>query len=118
VLIVLLRWRRPEARLVALLALIPQTLAGYDALPLVLVASSRKEAMTFAWLSFVALPFLTHRAGTGDAFIAAIQRDSPVFLLTLYAPAVIMILRRPNREALNNVYAPPTSLLDGSDPAV
>jgi hypothetical protein len=95
-LLALLRWRRPEARLVALLALAPQTMSPYDALPLLLVYSNRREALAGAWLGLAAIPFLLPRAGTGPAFTAAVDRNAPVLLLTLYLPALILVLRRPN----------------------
>lgn len=44
-LLALLRWRRPEALLIALLALVPTPMRAYDALPLVLVPESRREIM-------------------------------------------------------------------------
>ena len=92
----LARWRRPEARLLALLAVTPQSTAAYDALPLILVISSKREAFLFAWLSFAAVPFLTTAVGTGRGFTAAIDHNAPILLVTTYAPALVMILRRPN----------------------
>ena len=47
-LLALLRWRRPEARLLAVLSLMPQTTALYEALPLALAAERKVEAAAFA----------------------------------------------------------------------
>ena len=95
-LVALLRWRRPEARLVSLLALAPQTMSPYDALPLLLVYSNRREALIGAWLSLAAVPFLVPRVGTGPAYMAAVEHNTPILLLALYVPALFLVLRRPN----------------------
>jgi hypothetical protein len=44
----LLRWRRPEARLITALACVPQTVAWYDAAVLLLVASTFRESLLLA----------------------------------------------------------------------
>ena len=41
----LLRWRRPEARLLVAMTIIPHGLEFYDEIPLWLVAATRREAM-------------------------------------------------------------------------
>src|SRR5262249_8132815 len=59
-LLALLRWRRPEARLLLAMAFIPHGLYFYDELPLWLVASTRREALALTgaswlgWLGWVA----------------------------------------------------------------
>ncbi len=52
-LLALLRWRQPEARLLLGMACVPQTIANYNALPLLLVARTRLETMVLALLSWV-----------------------------------------------------------------
>ncbi len=93
-LLALLRWRRPEARLLVAMALVPHGLYFYDELPLWLVASTRREAMLLTgtswlgWLGWVA----TSNGPTGPQF-----RDiAPWLVASLYLPCLIMILRRPN----------------------
>jgi hypothetical protein len=44
----LLRWRRPEARLFGVLALVPQTFSMYDLVPLALIPRNRREALVLA----------------------------------------------------------------------
>ena len=91
----LLRWRLPEARLVVLLALLPQTIAPYEALLLTLALASRREALVFSFASFAMHPFLS----SGDpavSFVMRIDHDAPIIILFLYLPVLIMILRRPN----------------------
>jgi hypothetical protein len=50
-LLALLRWRRPEARLLAALACVPQTPCFYEALPVLLVASGLREVLALVLLS-------------------------------------------------------------------
>ena len=91
----LLRWRLPEARLLALLAIVPQTIAPYEALLLTLVLRSRREALVFSFASLLMIPFLV-RVGGGSSLAPRIDHDAPVLILFLYLPALVMILRRPN----------------------
>lgn len=93
-LLALLRWRLAEARLLALLALVPQTIAPYEALLLTLVLRSRREALVFSLSSYAMLPFLTRVVRTSLA--ARIDHDAPVLVLFLYLPVLAMVLRRPN----------------------
>jgi hypothetical protein len=86
----ILRWRRPEARLLLVMTLIPHGLAFYDEIPLWLVANSRREAMMlslFSWLGCLA--WLT----LGDA---RFMHSGPWSTTFLYLPATAMVLRRPN----------------------
>ena len=91
----LLRWRLPEARLLALLCVLPQTMAPYEALLLILALRSRREALVFALSSYAMLPFLSTVEKAGS-LAQRIQHDAPVLLLFLYLPVLIMVLRRPN----------------------
>jgi hypothetical protein len=96
----LIRWRRPEAWLIALLAVVPQTAAPYEALPLVLALTSRREAMIFAALSLAAVPFLT-RPDLARDLVATLEHNSPIMLGFVYLPVVAMVLRRPNVVSAN-----------------
>lgn len=95
----LLRWRRSEARLLAFLSVVPATASPYEALPLLLLISTRREAFAFSWLSIAAVPWLAvaigNSANTG-VFVAAIAHNAVVLMLALYLPALVMVLRRPN----------------------
>lgn len=95
VLLALLRWRRPEARMLVALACVPQTLVVYEMVPVVLVAASRVEVLSLTvlswgvWLTFLALqPF-----ADWDAFI---RTSSVAENLWLLMPATLLVLRRPN----------------------
>jgi len=93
--LMLLRWRRPEARLVLALACIPQTPLLYETVPLFLVPQTIVEggALWFgSWLvalsQWLGSPFPTELAG----YMAS---EHAIGWL-LYLPCVVIILRRPN----------------------
>jgi hypothetical protein len=94
-LVVLAKWRRPEARLLAALACVPQTPTFYDHVFVFVVPQTSREVLALVVLTFAvyfavafAAPFTSFRQW-GD-FVAAAT------ILFVYAPAVIMVLRRPN----------------------
>jgi hypothetical protein len=92
----LLRWRRPEARLLVALASTPLTPTFYDPVLLFLVARSFREALALAagtiCLYFV-VAFVAPRPNLEDW--GAIVATASVWLL--YLPCVFMVLRRANR---------------------
>jgi hypothetical protein len=93
----LLRWRRPEARMLLALACVPQAGQPYDLLTLFAVAETRRE-----WVLLVASTQLV--AAFGFA-IHSSHPDVPGFVTHVwpamlglgYLPALAMILRRPAR---------------------
>jgi hypothetical protein len=91
----LIRWRRPEARMLALAAIVPQTVA-YDALILALIPANRREALALGFLSFAAVPFLMPEAGPPSTFAAALAHNQTVYLVALYLPALAAVLARTN----------------------
>src|SRR6185436_18992919 len=64
VLLAIIRWRRPESRLLVTMAFLPQTMLFYDQLPLGLVARSYRQALTMAVLSYLPLLVLPVVHGT------------------------------------------------------
>jgi hypothetical protein len=98
ILIVLLRWRRPEARLVAAMACVPQLMYFADQLPLWLVPRTRRETMVLSAVSagaWIASLIINIQADRQPAFSSV-----PYVLVGVYLPAVIMVLRRPNEGQL------------------
>jgi hypothetical protein len=93
-LLALLRWRRPEARLLAVMAVVPQSPFVYEALPLFLIARNRFETYTLVIGSDLALAVyaLTDRTDVSGFFAA----NSLAMLVTMYIPALILVLRRAN----------------------
>jgi hypothetical protein len=95
----LLRWKRPEARLLAVLACVPHMLFFYDELLLlVAVPESRRELLllrianilgVLAWLAYCLLRPVPYQL---------VAR--PFVVATCYVPALILVLRRPNEGQL------------------
>ena len=86
-----LRWRRPEARLLFAMTVIPHGLYFYDELPLWLVTRTRREAIVLtlsSWLGWLAWNIVSPGPRVVDA--------QPWTVASLYIPALVMILRRPN----------------------
>ena len=90
----LLRWRRPEGRLLAALALVPQTTALYETLPLALLCRNRPQAAAFATLTMVA--HLLFLLGPQGAWPIGAEYQWWVLLALVYLPAIALVLRRPN----------------------
>ena len=91
----LLRWRRPEGRLLACLSLVPVTTALYETLPVALVCRNRVEAAGFAVLTIVA-HLLFHLGPQGPWPVGA-EYQWGVLLGLVYLPALVVVLRRPNQ---------------------
>jgi hypothetical protein len=97
VLMTLLRWRRPEARLIAALACVPQTMLYYDQLPLLLAARSYREALWFSLGSYGAPLIAIAIYGMAPVDLRVlVQRNAPVIVACYYVPVAILVLARPN----------------------
>jgi len=94
ILLALLRWRRPEARLLVAMACVPQLMYFADQLPLWLVPDTRRESMALSAVSMVAWAaalITATNAGRMPAF------SSETFVLVgVYLPTFIMVMTRPN----------------------
>jgi hypothetical protein len=95
-LLALIRWRQAEARLLAALACVPQTIGLYETLPLFLIPRTRWQGYSLAALSYVAafgqaavvprLPGMTWEAMNAARW--------PFIFLLLYLPALLMLFSR------------------------
>lgn len=92
----LVRWRRPEARLLAFLSVVPITMGAYEALPLIVVPYSRREILAFCGLTTLAYYGAARIPGSAT-FLSGLSAASAVFMASLYLPVLIMVLRRPNQ---------------------
>ena len=92
----LLRWRVPEARLVAFLALVPQSISLYETAPLGLVANTRREAMILVAGSVCAKLWLETAAKGHGNLADTLQLGAPAIIAFVYLPALLIVLRRPN----------------------
>jgi hypothetical protein len=96
----LARWRRPEARLVAVLACIPQTLMLYSTVALFLVPRTFKETaslVTISYVVFYAIEAHLPAQRTAPEYLAV---SAPLTVIGMYLPVTLMILRRPNTGVL------------------
>jgi len=95
--LVLMRWRRREAWLVFIAACLPQTWYPYNGLLLMAVAATYREACVLSLFSSVAW-MAVYLFVPGEMRSAETRATwSAVLLATSYLPAVIIVLRRPNR---------------------
>jgi hypothetical protein len=95
VLLALLKWRRPEARLLAAMACVPHTLLPYETLPLFLVPQTWLEACVL--LAGTTLAVILHGVGAPYASATEWVAASGVWTIwCVYLPCLVMVLRRPN----------------------
>ena len=99
VLLALLRWRRPEARLLVALACVPHSTLFYEALPLLFVVPETERQVRALWalswigtLVQIVLVFLPGYDFFGDH----VSVVGELMLALVYLPCVILVLRRPN----------------------
>jgi hypothetical protein len=94
-LLALLRWRRPEARMLAALCCAPHVTTLYETVPLFLVPSNRHQAYLLLVLSYIAAVVQVWLMPTGWLLEQVVGRW-PALLVFLYLPALVMVLLRPN----------------------
>jgi hypothetical protein len=93
----LLRWRRPEARLLFALAVVPQTLFIYDALPLFFIPRRATEAIALVVLSHFAFLMALNLPAVADVNSRIIIVGNWV-VGGLFLPCLALVLLRPNRR--------------------
>ena len=89
-----LTWRAPAARVILGLALIPQSASFYDGLPALLAARRRSEAALLSATSSLGYLWWLGRDLGGLDYPGIAAREWPVVLLTLYLPALGVLLWR------------------------
>src|SRR5690606_18650319 len=95
VLLALLRWRRPEARVLAALACVPQTPSVYDLVPLLVIPRTMREVSVLALLTS-ALFSISVALGPYTSFNDFAHTLERWAIWVVYIPALLMVLRRPN----------------------
>jgi hypothetical protein len=95
VLLALLKWKRPEARLLVALACVPHTTVPYETIPLFLIPQTWLQSFALwacALLSYIA------QAYTGPYFTQLDYWTSGAkfIVLLMYLPCAAMVLSRPN----------------------
>ena len=94
-LLALLRWRRPEARLLAVMAVVPHSTLVYETLPLFLVPTTWVEAGVL-WIGTAAAVVLHDAFGPYPSASEWLAASGQAIVWCVYLPALVMILRRPN----------------------
>lgn len=96
VLAALAKWRRADARLLVLMASVPQSMILQAALPLFLITRSRTETILLAMLSFIPYAVQLHYASLNTPFPELTAHTGTAMIPCLYLPCLIMVLRRSN----------------------
>ena len=94
----LLRWRRPEARLFAVMAVVPQSPFVYEVLPLFAVARTRFE--TYALVIGTDLALAYYALAPKQDMVAFFRNNGIAVFVCVYVPALVLILRRANEGSL------------------
>ena len=90
-----LRWRRPEARWLLGLSLVPQAPSFYDQLLLAVVCLTTRESLIFAASTVILFFYVGFNTPQPDyASWGALVGNGTVWIC--YFPALVMVLRRPN----------------------
>jgi hypothetical protein len=87
-------WRNPSARVLAALALIPQSGTFYDGLPALLAARRSWEAFLLSALSLIGYLLSMSRDRTMLSYPAIVAQGWPYVLVGLYLPALALVLAR------------------------
>ena len=93
-LLALARWRRPEARLLVVLGIVPQSPFVYEALPLFLVPKTRFQTYALVIGSDLALGVYAWTRGMDTERLFFLNGIAVV--VGMYLPALWMVWRRPN----------------------
>lgn len=97
ILLALLKWRRPEARLLAVLACAPQTPNVYEAVPLFLIPATWIESSALLVLTGIVYYRVQTAAGLFPDMMAYLDATGQAMLIALYVPCLVMVLLRPNQ---------------------
>ncbi len=92
----LLRWRRPEARALAALAVIPHNPLPHNILLLAVGRWTVGESAVLSVLSWCVVPLIWPGGQQSADFAALSIVSGRASLFLLYLPALAMLLRKPN----------------------
>jgi hypothetical protein len=95
VLLALMKVRQPEARLLAVMACLPQTMLFYDQLPLTLVARTFRESLIVSLASWVGpcVAIVVHGSGP-ITHVAEFAENAPIIVCSYYLPCLALVLLR------------------------
>jgi hypothetical protein len=98
-LVALWKWRRPEARLLAFLACVPQLPYWADQLALMLIPRGRREMQALMLATVIGF-ICWAQFGRSDPNGDVIDSIRPFSIAFTYAPALVLVLRRSNTGPL------------------
>jgi hypothetical protein len=98
VLLAAIKWRRPEARLLLALVLVPQTPAIYEGLVLFLIPQTARQALVLAMFSWFVEPTVS-AMGPYANFSASARVTGYAMLVLMFLPALVLVVRLPNSAA-------------------
>jgi hypothetical protein len=96
-LLTIVRWRRWEARMLLLFALVPQTSGAVGTLALLLVPRSLRALTILAILSYVPVFYAPQMDQTIEQWA---RREALATLYAVYLPVLFLVLRMPNKGPL------------------
>jgi hypothetical protein len=91
-LLAFLRWRRPQARMLGILALVPHTPGLYELLPLLLVPQTKQSFTILMVLSWFAAALVYTQNTFGHSPVEVGDLQWPYFFLLMYVPALAIVL--------------------------
>jgi hypothetical protein len=113
-LLALMRWRQPEARLLLAMSVVPHNMVLYEALVLFLVPRTFRQSVLLAALSSVAVVFIILFVPMQPESAAGNYYQGDVMVALTYLPCLAMILRRPNQPDQTPL---PDASMAAADPA-
>jgi hypothetical protein len=95
-LLALLKWRRPEARLLTALACVPHTPELYEVVPLFLIITCLEEGLILVMLIWLAQMIRQALMPPDGDYLVWMTLSGQVIVALIYLPCLITVLRRPN----------------------
>ncbi len=95
ILLVLLKWRRADARLLAALACVPQTPVLYEVVPLFLLVRTFREAALMVVVTGI-MGTVVERTAQGADYYTWMAINGQWMVWLVYLPCAAMVLCRPN----------------------
>ncbi len=93
-LLALFKWRRPEARLIVFLSLVPQTNLWYEVVPLLVIGATLRQSVLLA--ASTSLPIALRILAAEPGATIPVYPQGFELALFAYLPAIALVLMRPN----------------------
>lgn len=93
-----LKWRRPEARLLLAMSVIPHNHSRYEIVPLFLIVHTWREGVALTLCTIVEYAIVLGLFLSGTSLERVEALSGTLILWCVYLPCLALILRRPNAE--------------------